>query len=103
MKTILSTTEIIGFVAHDESEVEVCATAEANFDEERSQMEVKLDSFVRPVALHARQKPVCPQWLPQRQTASEHVPRPEAVELAREIFHRWVGRVRQSVPMPIHN
>src|SRR4051812_11132497 len=53
MKTILSTNEIIGFVAHSESELEICATAEANFDEGKSQMEVELDSFVRPVDGHS--------------------------------------------------
>jgi len=103
MKTILSTSEIIGFVAHAESELEICATAEANFDEGKSQMEVELDSFVRPVDCRSVQKPACPCWLPKKQTAREIVPRSEALELARDIFHRWVGRVRQSCPMPIHN
>ena len=103
MKTILSTSEIIGFVAHAESELEICATAEANFDEGKSQMEVELNSFVRPVDDYSREKPVCPCWLPKKQTAREIVPRSEALELARDIFHRWVGRVRQSCPMPIHN
>ena len=103
MKTILSTSEIIGFVAHAESELEICATAEANFDEGKSQMEVELNSFVRPVDDYSREKPVCPCWLPKKQTAREIVSRSEALELARDIFHRWVGRVRQSCPMPIHN
>jgi hypothetical protein len=103
MKTILSMSEILGFVAHAESELEICATAEAHFDEARSQMEVELNSFLCPVNTRSAEQPVRPGWLPKKQTAREHVPRSEAVQLAREIFHRWVGRVRQSVPMPIHN
>jgi len=103
MKTILSTSEIIGFLAQPENELEICATAEANFDEANSQMEVELDSFVRPVDDHSREKPVCPCWLPKKQITREIVPRSEALELARDIFHHWVGRVRQSCPMPIHN
>ena len=103
MKTILSTSEIIGFVAQDENELEICAIAQASFDEGKSQMVVKLDSFVRPVDNHSPQKPGCPCWLPKKQTAREIVPRSEALELARDIFHSWVGRVRQSCPMPINN
>jgi len=103
MKTILSTSEILGFVAHDESELEICATAEANFEEGRSQMEVELDSVLCPVNMRSPERPVCPGWLPKKQTVREHVPRSEAVELARDIFQQWVGRVRQSIPMPIHN
>ncbi len=33
----------------------------------------------------------------------ESVAQDEAVELAKDIFHRWVGKVRQSVPSPVHN
>ena len=103
MKTILSTSEIIGFVAHDESELEICATAEANFNEAKSQMEIELDSFARPVDPHSPEKARCPHWLPKKRTAREKVTRSEALELARDIFHRWVDRVRQAVPMPMHN
>jgi len=103
MKTILSTSEIIGFLAEAENALEICATAEVNFDEAKSQMEVELDSFVRPVDDHLPEKSVSPCWLPQKQIARETVPRSEALELARDIFHCWVGRVRQSCPMPIHN
>ena len=103
MKTILSTSEIIGFVTREENELEICATAQANFDEGKSQMEVELDSFVRPLDDHSPEKPICPCWLPKKQTARETVSRCEALELARDIFHRWVVLVRQSCPMPIHN
>ena len=103
MKRIISTSEIIGSFTRDEREFEVCATAEANLDESKSQLVVALDSFVRSVDICAKEKHLPADWLPKKQNVKESVSPEEAPDLAKDIFHRWVGKVRQSVPSTIHN
>ena len=102
MKRIISSSEIIGLFTRDDHEFEVCATGEANFDEGKSQLIVELDSFIRPVDLRAKEAHLAVAWLPRKQTLKESVSPDETVDLAKDIFHRWVGKVRQSVPSPIH-
>lgn len=103
MKRIISTSEIIGSFTRDEREFEICATAEAEFDESKSQLLLSLDSFIRPVDIRSKEQHLSADWLPKKQSLKESVSQDEAVDLAKEIFHRWVGKVRQSVPSPIHN
>jgi len=100
---IISSSEIIGQFTRDEHEFEVCATAEANFDEPQSQLLMELDSFVRPVDIRLKEQHLPAEWLPKKQRFKESVSHEEAVELAKDIFHRWVGKVRQSIPVPIHH
>ena len=103
MKRIISTSEIIGSFTRGEHKFEVCATAEADFDESKSQLLLDLDSVVQPVDIWSKEHHLPADWLPKKQQLKESVSQDEAVELAKEIFHRWVGKVRQSVPSPIHN
>jgi hypothetical protein len=103
MKRIISSSEIIGSFARDDHEFEVCATAEADFDEAKSQLRLDLDSFIRPVDIRSKEKHLPADWLPKKESLKESVSQEDAVSLAKEIFHRWVGKVRQSVPSPIHN
>ena len=102
MKRIISSSEIIGLFTRGEHEFEVCATGEANFDEGKSQLIIELDSFIRPVDLRAKEAHLPADWLPRKQTLKESVSHDETFDLAKDIFHRWVGKVRQSVPSPIH-
>jgi hypothetical protein len=102
MKRIISSSEIIGQFTRDEHEFEVCATGEASFDEGKSELIVELDSFIRPVDLRAKEAHAPADWLPRKQTLKESVSQDETVDLAKDIFHRWVGKVRQSVPSPMH-
>ena len=103
MSRIISSSEIIGVFTRKEREFEVCATAEADFDEAKSQLVLELDTFIRPVDIRAKEKHLPAEWLPIKQTIKESVSREDAPELAKGIFHRWVGKVRQSIPLPIHN
>jgi len=103
IKRIISSSEVIGLFTHDDHEFEVCATGETNFDEAKSQLIVQLDSFLRPVDLRAKEAHLPADWLPSKQTLKESVTQDEAVDLAKDIFHRWVGKVRQSIPVPIHH
>ena len=103
MKRIISSSEIIGTFTRDDHEFEVCASAEADFDVEKSQLRLDLDSFIRPVDIRSKEKHLPADWLPKKESLKESVSQEDAVSLAKEIFHRWVGKVRQSVPSTIHN
>jgi hypothetical protein len=83
--------------------LEACATAEALYDEEQSQLIVELDSFLRPTDLRFKEEHLPADFLPERQTFKESVSQDEAPELARDVFHRWVRTVRQSVTSMVHN
>jgi hypothetical protein len=102
MKRILSTSEIIATYSNGEKEFEVCATAEANYDEQGEAAIVELDCFIRPVDIEAKEQHLIESWLPTPQHFKESVSRSEASSLARDIFHRWVVKVRQSIPVPVH-
>jgi hypothetical protein len=102
MKRIVCASEIVASFTKEKEELEVCATEEANFDEGRSQLLVELNSFVRPVDPRSKLKVFVADWLPKKQSLRESVSQEEAAEVAREIFHRWAGKVREAVPSPFH-
>jgi hypothetical protein len=103
MKRIFSSSQIIGPFTRDKQALQACATAEAQYDEERSQLVIELDSFVRSANLRAKEEHLHTNWLPKKQSLTESVSADEAPDLARDIYHRWIGRVRQSVASPVHN
>jgi hypothetical protein len=102
MKRIFSSSQIIGRFTQEQKDFEVCATADANFNEGPSQLVMELDSFVRPLNLRAKEKHLKAGWLPKSQRIKESVSLEEAPDLARDIFHRWVRTVRQAIPSPVH-
>lgn len=102
MKRIISAIEILGTFAKGEREYEVCATVEAAYEEPKSQLVTTLESFLRPVGLRAREERLPAEWLPPKEQVRESMPLDDALPAAREVFHHWVGRVRQSIPLPLH-
>jgi hypothetical protein len=103
MSSNLFSSEIIGLLTQDEREYEVCASAEGTFDETRCRLTVELDSFLRAADIRGPEKRAAADWLPRPETVKESVSREEASEVMKDIFRRWVGKVRQSIPVPIHN
>jgi hypothetical protein len=87
----------------DSQDLEACATAEALYDEEQSQLIIELDSFLRPADLRFKEEHLPADFLPEKQTLKESVSQDEARELARDIFQRWVRTVRESVSSMVHN
>ena len=82
-------------------EYEVCATSEADFEENTSQLIVVLNSFIRPAEMRSKETHFSTDWLPPKQAVHETVSHAEALELARDIFQHWVHRVRDSIqPAP---
>ena len=98
MARVIDISEIVGTFGWDGATAEVCATATAGFEDEAGVLEIKLDSFVRPVDLRVHETHETAPWLPRTQTITEHVSREEAGPVAREVFHRWVAKVRGAIP-----
>jgi hypothetical protein len=100
MKRVLSISEIVQDLDLESEPRELCASAEADYDEKKSTLTVKLDAFVRQVR-HAGPD-VCsrPDWLPKAESLRERVSPEEASDLARDIFQRWTRKVRDSCEAP---
>jgi hypothetical protein len=101
MKRILSAIEILGTFAQGEREYEVCATVDAGYEEPKSQLVSTLESFLRPVGVRAKDERLPAKWLPAQERVRESMPLVDALAAAREVFHYWVGRVRESIPLPL--
>lgn len=98
MRTIISTSEIVGTVRSVEGRLEVCVTGEAVFDETASQLVINLGSFLRGTGFGASEEPVTRDWLPADETVRERLEFGEALAAAREIFKCWAAKVRRGVP-----
>lgn len=98
MKHIIDTSEVLGTVELPEGTCEVCASASAGFDEAAGRLVVKLEAFLRPARSAAKERHCRADWLPVNETATESVGREECHEVAHEVFHRWVCRVREAAP-----
>ena len=103
MKRVIDTSEVVGTVATAEGAREVCASADANYDEEAGRLVVQLDAFLRTTDLCAKEKRFEADWLPKPQTVRERVGSDETSEMARDIFSRWVRKVREAVPALSHH
>ena len=102
MKRIIDTSEALGTVESAEGLSELCASADATFNEEANRLVVKLESYLRPMDLLAKERHFRASWLPENETISESVALEECREMAREIFHRWVQKVREAAPQLHH-
>src|SRR5262245_9211859 len=98
MKRIIDTSEVLGAVELAEGLCEVCASAEASFDESASWLQVKLGAFLRPSELLAKERRIQATLLPRDEVVTECVAREECHEVAREIFHHWTRKVRDAAP-----
>ena len=96
MDAIVFLSEIVAEVGNEKNLQEVCATADAAYDRERGTVVVELDSLIRPSGIVGTRTPV--DWLPQKQTVKEGVPRDEAADQARDVFASWVKTVRAAIP-----
>jgi hypothetical protein len=102
MKRIIDTNEVLGTVETPQGTCEVCATADANYDESAQKLSVVLDSYLRTTDLLTKEQRVTAGWLPAPEMVREHVGVEEAHEVARDIFHRWVRKVKEAVPALTH-
>jgi hypothetical protein len=99
-KVIIS--EIVEAVDSAAGPGEVCASADADYDEGTQRLSVTLDSFLRTSDPRRAETRLEAAWLPRRETLRESVGPCEASDAAKEIFGRWVNRVRQAIPPTAH-
>jgi hypothetical protein len=97
-RNVLDTVRIIETreIGHDS--YEICATAQARYEEASSEMQVDLDSFVRRFEIRGKDQIVRPPWLPRRDSVKSHVHLSEAPDAAKEIFESWARRVQRAIP-----
>jgi hypothetical protein len=98
MKRVIQTSEVLGNVDRPEGTCEVCASADAGYDELAGRLAIELTAFLRPIGLQVKERRFRADWLPADETITESVARNECLDVARQIFHRWVGRVRKAAP-----
>ena len=97
MRRVLSISEVVETLATPSGVVEVLATGDAGYDEDKAQMEMRLDSRFRPVAAESSGRWPLPARLPQQDTVKMSLDWMEALPAARDIFRDWAKRVHQSV------
>jgi hypothetical protein len=102
MSAHFSRSEILGTVTQNTLEYEVCASLEGSFDQEHQQLKLRLESFLRATDIRVKEQHLKPSWLPQDEQLREGVGEEDAPDLAREIFHGWVSKVRKAVPTMLH-
>lgn len=102
MKNVISISEVVESREEAGRTTEVVATAEARFEEEKSELVTTLSAFLRPVDMQHKEQHLAASWLPRSETVREHVSAEDARLLAREIFHRWVRKVHQSTLATAH-
>jgi hypothetical protein len=98
MKHIFETSEVLGTVEVPAGLSEVCVAADASYDESAGRLIVRMESFLRPTDLLSKERHFRATWLPRDDTASESVAREESLQVARDIFRRWVRKVRDAAP-----
>ena len=98
MKRVIDASEVLGTVQTLEGNREVCVSADAGYDESKACLVVKLDAFLRNTDLLRKEKRFPAAWLPESETVKESVGPDETVDMARDIFHRWIRKVRQAAP-----
>lgn len=102
MKHVIAISEILGIIDFKGDDWEVCASADASFDPAAGRVNVALDAFLRWPKATGKETIDRPEWLPAANTITESSSLEEAVEVARDIFHSWIQKVRRAAP-PIHS
>jgi hypothetical protein len=98
MKTVAMLSEPVASKELKDGVYEVWVTAEAQYDDARSELQVDLDSFVRPTDIRLKDVRIDAEWLPKKGRVAEHVSSEEAHDQTKEIFESWVRKVRRHIP-----
>ena len=101
MKRVIDRRVVLGTVEVPEGACEVCASADASYDEAAGRLVVRLESSLRPAGLLVKERHFRADWLPANETVTEAGDLAECDAEARAIFQRWVRKVRAAAP-PLH-
>lgn len=96
MGSAISVTEILGTIR--DGSVEVCATADADYDAAEEKVSVVLDTFARRATVHGDGRHLHEPWLPRGEHVTENLPREEVASFTKDVFRNWTTKVRRSVP-----
>jgi hypothetical protein len=102
MKKVLSVTEVVARARSWLGPWELRASAEAQYDEAKHLLVVRLKSCARPADANYPCG-ITVDWLPGHRVRRESVPWTRALPAAEDIFRRWVRKVRLAVPSPANN
>jgi hypothetical protein len=91
---VTSISEVVAPIRVENDLCKVWASADADYDEAKSRLEVKLDSFLR---RSSDNEHLSASWLPGKETVSDRVDVEEGNPAAKEIFENWVKRLRRAV------
>ena len=97
MNKLISTSQIVDTIEFSGEEWEVCAAADATYEQSTSRVVVELESFLRKSSIGGDGEVRRVDWLPEKRCVTEHAPRIEATQVAHDVFVSWVRRVRQSL------
>jgi hypothetical protein len=97
-ETHITLSESFGHFDHPSGPCEALTTCEAQYDEAAHRLELRLDAALRTTDLRHKEQLFRPDWMPQSTTLQESVDLEEASDVARDVFHRWIRRVRESAP-----
>jgi hypothetical protein len=98
MKRVIDTSEVLGTVEMPEGPCEICVSADAHYDESAARLIVHLDAFLRTTDLRTKERRLSADWLPKMENVTESAGPDDTVALAKDIFHRWVKKVREVAP-----
>lgn len=92
------TSEIIETLMEGDNEIEICASAQTDFNAGEEKVSVALDSFARCVSASGDHENVSRAWLPNAEHVTEHLSHDEATAFAQDVFKSWVKKVRATIP-----
>jgi hypothetical protein len=100
MSHAISLSEMVGRTSLEASDLigEVFATAEASYDDSSHEVVVILDAHVCPEDASDPMRHLRPAWLSKGETVRVSGDVHERSDIAHDVFHSWVGKVRTSMP-----
>ena len=92
----MSINEILGTI-HDGT-VQVCATADAEYDHAAQRVSVALNVFTRLASIPGGGAHLPQPWLPATSRVTEHLPHSEVDEFVKDVFGTWIKKLRAAIP-----
>ncbi len=90
--------EIVETLGEGDGEIEVCATAETQYDTSAQKVSVALDSFARNVSASGDHQHRPQPGLPPAEHVTEHLAPDDVAPFAKDVFQSWLRKVRASIP-----
>src|SRR5688572_23716694 len=103
MTHVASVQEVVEQCENDHGPCELIATAEAFYSHYHAVLLVRVEAFIQPAGCGPKALRLTEDWLPPKETFVEAVTLEQAPQTTKEIFERWIDKVRRSVPATHHH